>query len=195
MHNNAHVAHDVKDIRIKGRHGVRKTGQLESRLVRQLVGVQDEYVVGGPVATSPSIASEAAAGDVSCDVWIDAALPSGPLPPTFTSGHFAVIDGDGLPSTNNVAYPGLGLIEPNTPGMTLPNGGDTLDAFDKGPIPAAINANIFYSLDAGFADPLAGTANSDSAGVNAWRGADILRTPLSGGVTQLYASAASLGPM
>ncbi len=130
--------------------------------------------------------------DASADVFVDIDLPAGPLPPgAVTPNNVGTIDGNGVQSSSGRVYFGVGLREPNNP---LIHNGDNLDALELGPQILMSGARIYFSLDAGFLDPLNGTSNSATAAVNGFRGADVLTIrPSTGLPVSLYASATSLG--
>ena len=157
----------------------------------------DEYAVGaGPPVLFPSVGTEFPCGDSSADVWRQGApMPPGPLPPFAAPvGNLGMIDGDGLPSCSGATYVGTGLLEPNFPGF--PNLGDNLDAFDwnEGPSITGFPATgVYYSLDAGFIDPLVGTPNTATGLVHGASGADVFWSPAPGGPPILWAPAPALG--
>ncbi len=130
--------------------------------------------------------------DASADVFVDVNLPPGPLAPgAVTPDNVGTIDGNGVASASGRVYFGVGLREPNNP---LVHNGDNLDALELGPQILMAGARIYFSLDAGFADPLNGTANSGTAIANGFRGADVVSIrPSTGLPISLYAPAASLG--
>jgi hypothetical protein len=159
----------------------------------------DEFARGSVVQTPlhPQVSTEGfpptpAAFEASADVFCAINLPAGPLPPgAVPSNNAGLLDGNGLPSTNGFAYPGLGLIEPNQP--TPPaNPGDNVDALDIGPPPTP-GSYVYLSLDSPFVDPLTNIANTGSAHSNGFVGGDVLYTVFPGGPLTLYASAQSLG--
>lgn len=156
----------------------------------------DEHAVGIPGITflHAAVLTEAPVGDACADVFVDVGLPGGPLPPFAVPPRNAgTIDGDGLTSGSGFAYFGIGLIEPNPPGTTLPEPGDNLDALDIGMPTTFPSLGVFLSLDAGFPDPLTGKPAGDSAQLQGFRGGDVLRVPAPGVAPVLYASASSLG--
>ena len=146
----------------------------------------------------PTVWSEGPTGDLPADVLIDLGLPSGPLPPPTVlppfpppAGSVAVFDGDGLAGAAGFRYPGLGLVEPNLPTGTPASTGDDLNGLDIGAPPAGVPSAIYFSLDAGFIDPLTGFANSGSAANQGASGASILRS--ANGVITVYATPQQLG--
>ncbi len=156
----------------------------------------DAFAIGHqPFFEGPNVRTEGGAiGDLSADMLVDLGLPPGPLPPNgVVSGHVAALDGNGLRSASGYIYRGLGLLEPNPP-TTLPlHPGDTIDAFDIGPVPTG-TARVYFSLDSGFVDPRTGQQNSNSAAFENKSGADVLITDTSvGGSIQVYAQAVLLG--
>jgi len=158
----------------------------------------DEFAAGGvgPVLF-PSLVSEAPVGDSSADVWIDGGgLPGGPLPPFAAPvGHLGYLDGDGLVSGSGAVYPGVGLIEPNPPGLP-PDLGDNLDAFDwdpNGPTDIMPATGVYFSLDTAWIDPFLGIPNSGSAAAHGFSPSDVLWTAAPGGPPVLWAPAPALG--
>ena len=157
----------------------------------------DEFAVGTPGLTpAPTVLSEGGPiGDVCADIFVEYGLGIGPLPPSAGPGsHIGTFDGNGLPSTapNAVTYPGIGLIEPNIPG-SFPATGDNLDSLDIGATTGFPPFGYFFSLDSAFADPITGLANSGSAALHGFSGADILQVLAPGGTPLVYAPAALLG--
>lgn len=159
----------------------------------------DEWATGLAAPTAPPYPQVRSEGnnpqqvwDASADVFCDVNLPTGPLAPGATTpDNVGTIDGNGLQSAAGHTYFGVGLREPNNP---LIHNGDNLDALEIGPEIHQPGARVYLSLDAGFPDPLNGTANSGTATVNGFRGADVLSVrPSTGLPLTLYASAASLG--
>lgn len=158
----------------------------------------DEWALGdSSVVPGPSVFTEGGqVGDCAADVFVEYGLGVGPLPPSAGPGqHVGTLDGDGLPSVmpSGRVYPGLGLVEPTIPGTGPPNTGDNLDSLDLTPIPGFPPLGYFFSLDAGFVDPLTGQANSGSASIQGVDGGDVLRVAAPGAGPQVYASAQSLG--
>jgi hypothetical protein len=125
------------------------------------------------------------------DVFVDLGLPAGPIPPAALGiGHTGMIDGNGMAFPSAFAYPGVGIIEPLPPGCALPDPGDNLDAIDvDGPLGSAI---VFFSLDAGFVDPLCGMPYSGSAAANGLLPGMVVAKPL-GGAAVIYAAPPMLG--
>jgi hypothetical protein len=195
---------------------------LDNPMVAEIFSFSvDEFATGGVTGGPPEVASEGAfgAGQASADVFVS--FPPMPLigvpapPGAFAKANTQLFDGDGMPSPGGIILPlpggpaphGLGLLEPNpptpAPGLgSLPDPGDNLDALDVddavGGLPPLFP--IFYSLDAGFPDPLEtpaplglGPVNSGSAAALGFSGGDILMTPGSGAPAVLYAPAGALG--
>jgi hypothetical protein len=155
----------------------------------------DEHAVGiaGVTFLHAAVRTEAPVGDACADVFVDQGLPGGPLPPFAVPPRNAgTLDGDGLTSASGFAYFGLGLVEPNPPGTTLPEPGDNLDALDIG-MSSFPPGGVFLSLDAGFPDPLTGKPAGNSAQLQGFRGADVLRVAGPGVTPALYAGATALG--
>ena len=130
--------------------------------------------------------------EAGADAFIDLGLPPAPLPPFAAApANTGAIDGNGFFSLSGFAYPGLGLLEWNPPGLP-PDLGDNVDALDlqsHGPGPA-----VYFSLDSFFMDPLLGIPNGTSAGLNGpYVGGDVLRCPFPGVAPLVYAPAALLG--
>lgn len=156
----------------------------------------DEHAIGiaGPTLLHAAVRTEAPVGDACADVFVDVGLPGGPLPPfAVPPVNAGTTDGNGLTSGSGFAYIGVGLVEPNPPSTTLPEVGDNLDALDIGDWQGFPAGGVYFSLDAGFPDPLAGKPASNSAVLQGFRGADVLRTPVAGTAPVLYASATTLG--
>jgi len=155
----------------------------------------DEHAVGSNGSTLfPSVRSEALSGvrEAAADVFVSLALPPGPLPPGATlPENVATIDGDGLASGSGAHYRGVGLREPDPPGLP-PDAGDNLDALDLSPLPAP-TAFVYFSLDAAFVDPLLGIPNSGSAQANGVPAAAVLKKQVSGGGFTFYALPNQLG--
>jgi hypothetical protein len=155
----------------------------------------DEQAVGSPSSTLvPSVRSEAAAGvwDVAADVFVPLTLPPGPLPPhAVPSESVGTIDGNGLVSGSGSHYRGLGLVEPNPPGLP-PDPGDNLDSLVMSPLPGP-NGKVYFSLDASFVDPVLGIPNSGSAAAAGVPPAAVLVKQLSGGGFTIYATPNQLG--
>src|SRR5260221_4881363 len=142
----------------------------------------------------PSVRSEAAAGvrDSAADVFVSLTLPPGPLPPgAALPENVGTIDGDGLPIGAGPHYRGLGLREPDPPGLP-PDPGDNLDALDLSPLPGP-NGFAYFSLDAAFIDPLLGIQNSGSAQAEGTLPAAVLKKQISGGSFTVYAQPNQLG--
>ncbi|MCP3914504.1 MAG: hypothetical protein GY711_02980 [bacterium] len=154
----------------------------------------DEYAHGLPAMPgSATVRTEFLADDLSSDVWIDRGLLPGPLGPNVTGSHAPLIDGNGGVSTSGFRYPGVGVVEPNSPGTSFPNLGDNVDAFDFGFLPSQVDGAVYFSLDAGFADPLAGASNSGSATSAGQFGAAVLVSSLQTSMISVYAPPGSLG--
>ncbi len=164
----------------------------------------DEFATGfGGTPLPPNVFSEGAFGgmEASADVFRDLGLPAGPLPPfAGPIGNTGVLDGDGIAGFSGFTYPGLGLIEPNTPGFGLPDQGDNLDALDMDTSmaiwqdPAGLGGAVYFSLDSDFADPYEPGANTGSALLNGgFSGGDVLVTYPGAGAPVVFAPAAMLG--
>jgi hypothetical protein len=156
----------------------------------------DEYAIGfgPPFPGYPQVASERLVGESCADLFVDTGLPPGPVPPgAVIPRNAGAIDGNGLPGPSPFVYPGVGLIEPNPPGMVLPNQGDNIDALDIGALPGFPPGGIYYSLDWHTIDPLNGQPASNSAQIQGFRGGDVLRVATPGGSPTLYAPALLLG--
>lgn len=138
-----------------------------------------------------NVATEAPVGDAAADLYQDLGLPPGPLPPVpVPVGHVGIVDGNGLTSPSGWLYPGVGIFEPTWP-VAGPTG-DDIDAVDfdsPGPGPFG----VFFSLDAGFLDPCLGIPNTNSALMNGFLPAMVLRTPAPGAPPVPYAFPPMLG--
>ncbi|MBL8862044.1 MAG: hypothetical protein JNK02_08535 [Planctomycetes bacterium] len=155
----------------------------------------DRFAQGIPgTLGSPSLRDEAQARDAASDVFthlFDFTPPVAPaaLPPS----NRLVLDGNGLRSASGGLAPGLGLFEPHLqPPQPAADTGDDLDALHSGPLPPGPNAALYFSLDAGFPDPN-GVPNSNSAQLNGFSPAAVLRKALAGGSPTVYANASQLG--
>ena len=155
----------------------------------------DEQAVGSDGSTLvPSVRSEAAAGvwDVAADIFVPLPLPPGPLPPNAVPPEsVGTIDGNGLVSGSGSHYRGLGLVEPNPPGLP-PDPGDNLDSLVMSPLPGP-TGKVYFSLDASFVDPVLGIPNSGSAAAAGVPPAAVLVKQVAGGGFTVYASPNQLG--
>lgn len=155
----------------------------------------DRFAQGSPTTVgTPSIRSEALARDAASDVYTHL-LDLVPLqqPSIAIPSNRLVLDGDGRTSTTGGLAPGLGLFEPHSfPPNPGPDLGDNLDALNMGPMPPAGSGVIFFSLDGGFSSPN-GVPNSNSAQLNGFSPAAVLRKVLAGGSPTVYANASQLG--
>ncbi|MFN0009507.1 MAG: hypothetical protein ACKVXR_16535 [Planctomycetota bacterium] len=155
----------------------------------------DEFAAGIPGGLAPDVATEAAPGvfEAAADVFEALGIPGGPIPPPPGpgSGNTGLIDGNGFISPSGGRYPGVGLIEPLPPVMGPAAPGDNVDAIDVdtpfGTFP------VYFSLDAGFFDPLRGVPNLGSAAVNGFPPAAVLVTPGPGIAPMMYAPPPALG--
>ncbi|GEM_PF-337411 len=166
----------------------------------------DPYAVGRaipPLGTLlPNLRSEAQFLDAASDVFFAAGVLQGTLPlggptPVVPPENIGVIDGNGESGSSTgtpFRYPGLGLFEPTpivggAPGLL----GDNLDALATGQVPGP-GGRVFFSLDAGFVDPLTGLANSNSAQANGFLpGAVLVSLNASGAGPSVYAAPSQLG--
>lgn len=154
----------------------------------------DPYAMGFPGSpVPPAVWSESMPiGEACADAFIDLGLPAGPLAPfVMPPQNTAAIDGNGLMGPSPFLYQGLGLIEPAPPvPPPFPTLGDNVDALDvDGP---KGSASVYFSLDAGFVDPLNGFPYSNSAAANGFLPGMILRaSPLT--PIQVYAMPPMLG--
>lgn len=154
----------------------------------------DEHAVGAPSPFSPSVASEAAAGDAAADVFMRRFQGPGPYGPQ-QGPNLGLVDGDGERSASGALYPGLGIGEPTRPDPTVPELGDNLDGLDLGPPPMP-GQRLFFSLDGGRFDPLEpGVVAANSAGLQpdpqgqfTFNGADVLVVDAQGVVFRYAAS-------
>ncbi len=142
----------------------------------------DEFAVG---AAGTVIASEGAAGaaEAAADAFSISLVPTLTAPVPF-------LDGNGVAPSGAL---GLGLIEPNAPGAGSPDPGDNLDGLDANTTQAHIAGGLFFSLDAGFTDPLEGLALTGTAAANNRVGGDVLTFVTIFGFISTYASATELG--
>lgn len=171
----------------------------------------DEFAIGfapPPPPPFPTVITEGAAGvaEASADVFRVtgmAFIPPFPQPvvplvplalPLLASS--GVFDGDGLPSGTGAVYPGVGLIEPDAPGPGIPDMGDNLDAVDVDTVPTDLAGPVYFSLDAGFPDPLEPASPLDNSGTAAANGVlpgDILVITPGAPSATVFAPAAALG--
>ena len=129
--------------------------------------------------------------EAAADVYAGGAWPIPAAPTGSTGGSSFVADGDGYIPPGGYGGP-LGLIEPIPPTSgVLPDAGDNLDALA---VQLNLNYPVFFSLDAGFADPLEPSppVNSGTAAANGFSGADVLVSTI-GGTPSVYAPASALG--
>jgi hypothetical protein len=140
----------------------------------------DEFATGVPgLPLLASVASEGAFGtmEAATDVFEGLGVLGGPLPPpaVIGTGNTALLDGNGFVSPSGARQPGVGLMEPTPPipGPVVP--GDNVDALDLDSPPAIFP--VYFSLDAGFPDPLRGIPNLGSGPANGFPGAAVLMTP------------------
>ncbi len=157
----------------------------------------DEFAIGAPAFIGfPQVATEGPIGDVSADLFTDAGLPPGPVPPgVILRASVGAIDGNGLTSATGFSYPGLGLVEPNPASPGALNPGDNIDALDIDGSQTFPAGGVYFSLDGAFLDVKAGVPNSGSAGANGanFRPGDVLRTATPGSLPTRYATASQLG--
>ena len=155
----------------------------------------DRFAQGIPGTIGvPSLRTEALARDAASDVYTPLVDFVPPVSPTAVpASNRLVLDGNGVRSTTGGLAPGLGLFEPHQPPPTpAADTGDDLDALYVGTPPPAAQAVLYFSLDAGFPDPN-GVPNSNSAQLNGFSPAAVLRKALFGGSPQVYANASQLG--
>jgi hypothetical protein len=155
----------------------------------------EEHSIGHPGSVlAPSVRSESASPvfDVPADVFVSLDLPPGPIPPNaIPPENVAVLDGDGLQGQSSRHYRGVGLVEPDPPGLP-PDPGDNLDALDMHPVPGP-TGTVYFSLDASFVDPALGIPNSGSANAQGVPPGAVLAKPISGGSITIYAQPSQLG--
>lgn len=142
----------------------------------------------------PNVRSESLAFDACADAFTTPSLPVGPLPPGAVTPptNAGVLDGNGLVSASGYKYRGVGLEEPNPPGVP-PDPGDNIDAIELGASPSGPGAAVYFSLDASFVDPLTGTPNTGSAAAAGVPPGAVLRTLLPGGTPTVWATPLQLG--
>ncbi|QDV08661.1 hypothetical protein Poly30_42140 [Planctomycetes bacterium Poly30] len=156
----------------------------------QILFSVDEFARGFGGGPLPNVRSEAMAREAAADVFTTIQnMPPGPVGAFSPGRNIGVIDGDGLPSTSGYAYPGVGLREPIMVNASPFETGDNKDAIEYAD---ATFSGLYYSLDAGFVDPLEGLAHSGSAAANGFVGGDVLRATAIG-VPAVYAPAIALG--
>lgn len=131
--------------------------------------------------------------EACADVYGDVNLPTPPLGPNFAPrNNTLVYDGNGLPSANAFAGPGLGLLEPRNTNAPFPYPGDNLDALEIG-TDLALAPVVYFSLDSTFLDRANQVANSGSAAANGFSSADVLKRTLGASALVHYATASQLG--
>ncbi len=156
----------------------------------------DEYAVGTPAAaTWGTVFGEAQQNEASADVFVTNFQGLGPFQAIGMPGqNIQVMDGDGRRNQGTAFASGLGLVEPNMPGATLPDTGSNLDALSLGtPFDSAAD-KIFFSMQGGRPDPLEPTSPlTDSAAMQGFQAADIIVFNPATGNMGVYASADDLG--
>ncbi len=153
----------------------------------------DRFAQGNSASVgSPGVRTEGPARDAAADIYTPVFQLVPPVQPTgIAPSSIQVQDGNGRPSATGAMSPGIGLFEPHSPQPApAADAGDNIDALHLGPIEAG--AAIFFSLDASFPDPN-GVPNSGSAQQNNMSPSAVMRTPLAGGVPQVYATPQQLG--
>ena len=163
----------------------------------QLMFSVDEWAGGDPLAPPlvPNMRSEgplAGINEAAADVFVYNGVVNRTPPPIPGTGpnNRTFLDGDGLGPSGQ---PGLGLLEPMVPGCLFGCFGDNLDALDINSTQPDVLGPIFFSLDAGFIDPLDGPPlNGGTAPANGFSGADVLMSR-AGGVPTVYIQAPMLG--
>lgn len=145
----------------------------------------------GPLA--PNVASESPpVAEAAADVFESLGLPPPPVPPPAAvpfAGNSGIVDGNGLVSASGGTYPGLGLIEPRTPGPAIL--GDDVDALDVGPPAGAYP--MYFSLDAAFFNACTGAPNSGSSALFGMPPGAVLATFAPGVGPVVYAPPGALG--
>lgn len=174
--------------------------QLGVVFMNSLAFSTDEFAVGfAGLPAPPTIWTEAPVGDLCADILVDAGLGFFPAPAPFgavTPGSVAFLDGDGAISGAPSLYPGIGLREPRPPSPFPVKPGDNLDALEIDPgsaTGAPPPLGFFFSLDAGWIDPLTGIPHSGSAAAHGFAAADVLNTPVPGFPPLVYAPGPLLG--
>ena len=131
---------------------------------------------------------EAQANEGGSDIFTPIAQLVGPVGPGGTPpSSVLVFDGDGIPGAGGGTARGLGLREPNIPGVI--DTGDDLDALNLTPIDPS--EKLFFSLDGAIVDPFTGLAGSNSAQTLGVSPAAVLRRQ--GSSLAVYATPAQLG--
>jgi len=155
----------------------------------------DRFAQGSPTTLgSPSVRSEALARDAASDVFTHLLdLVPQQHPALAIPSNRLVLDGNGRVSTTGGLAPGLGLFEPHSfppsPGADL---GDNLDALNMGPVPPAGAGVVFYSLEGNLLDST-GIPGSNSAQLNGFSSAAVIRKVITGGSPTVYANPSQLG--
>lgn len=158
----------------------------------------DEFAVGIPgLPLAPNMRSEGTffgVFDASADTFQSLGLPPSPVPFGLFVGNSGWIDGNGLPSVSGAVYPGVGVFEMRPPMVGPgPRPGDNIDALDIGPGPGGGIGGVYFSLDAGFFDPLRGIPNSGSALANGFLPGMVLNVPFPGAAIVVWAPPPMLG--
>ncbi len=141
----------------------------------------DEFAIGFATPFAPDVFSEGVFGpefEAAGDVFTDLGTPViPPLPPfAIPPANTGVVDGNGLPKTTGVAYPGFGVFEPLFPGVP-PDVGDNVDAYDE-VVPGTTAAfPVYYSLDPPWPDPINGFPHWGTGPALGFSSADVLVTP------------------
>ncbi len=154
----------------------------------------DEFSTGVPIGPAPDVFSEGFFGsmEASADIFTDTGVGPGPLCGVAFLPSSDSIDGDGL---FPFGAPGLGLMEPNPAGPGVPDPGTNLDGLDIDTLTTAPGLfPVYFSLDAGFFDPMEGMPNTASAlGNGLGVGGDVYVTMAPGAFPMLFAPAMMLG--
>lgn len=131
---------------------------------------------------------EAQAREAGSDIYTPIAVLVGPIGPGGTPpSSVLVFDGDGIPGAGGGTARGLGLREPNIPGVV--DTGDDLDALNLQPMDPS--EKLFFSVDGAIVDPHSGRAGSNTANTLGVSPAAVLRRQ--GSSLGVYATPAQLG--
>ncbi len=154
----------------------------------------DEWSSGLAIGPAPDVFSEGIFGNMeaSADIFTDTGVGPGPICGMAFMPSVDTVDGDGIFPFGGL---GLGLIEPNPPGAGVPDMGTNLDGLDVDTATASpAPFPVYFSLDAGFFDPIEGIPNSGSALANGLGvGGDVLVTMGPGAFPMVFAPAFMLG--
>ena len=151
----------------------------------------DKYAQGRPgqgQGQNHRLHGEANAHEAGSDIYTPVAQLVGPVGPGGTPpSSVLVFDGDGIPGAGGGTARGLGLREPNIPGVV--DTGDDLDALNLTPLDPS--GKLFFSVDGAIVDPYTGMGGSNTAQTLGVSPAAVLQRH--GSSVSVYATPAQLG--